>query len=214
MFSVFSNNRSRPNPHSLWKAREIQSLNATQKDSVAEGIAQLERLVWSPIMPGTLQGKYEFLSTLNHHRDVILAVSYADPSQKYEGPYLSYFIGYEIDPAEGIHDDEIEMLEDATGRSFQDILAEIPSGKIFYFEDYSRAPTEQARIENSLMFSVVMQYLKSEGIGFAGDLRENTSYRILNRYHADDVHIFLDELQRNYYARGEHCHSVVGYFKE
>ena len=213
MYSIFSNRRLRSNPHSLWKEREIQTLTAAQKNSVAEGIAQLERIVWSPIMPGGLQGKYDFLSTLNHHRDVILAVSYADPSQKYGGPYLSYFIGYEIDPNEGIHDDEIEMLEDVTGRDFQDILDEIPSGKIFYFEDYSRAPTEEARVENFKMFANVLQYLKSEGIGFAGDLRENTSYRILNRYHADDVHIFLDEVQMNYYARGEHCHSVVGYFK-
>ena len=213
MHSVFSNKRHRSNPHSLWKGREIESLTATQKGSVAEGIAQLERLVWSPIMPGSLQGKYDFLSTLNHHRDVILAVSYADLSQKYGGPYLSYLIGYEIDPEEGIHDDEIEMLEDVTGRDFQDILDEIPSGKIFYFEDYSRAPTEEAKQENRQMFTNVLQYLKSEGIGFAGDLRENTSYQILNRHHADDVHIFLDDRHPNYYGRGEHCHSVVGYFK-
>ena len=70
------------------------------------------------------------------------------------------------------------------------------------------------REENRQMFRTVLQYLKSEGIGFAGDLRENTSYRILNRHHTDDVHIFLDERQEDYYARGEHCHSVVGYFKE
>ena len=214
MYSVFSNQSVRRNPHSLWKGREIQGLTPAQKDSVAGGIAQLERAVWSPIMPYGQQGKYEFLSTINHHKDVIVAVSYADPSHKYNGPYLSYFIGYEIDPDEGIHDDEIEMLEEVTGRDFQDILREIPSGKIFYFEDYSRAPTEEARQENRQMFRTVMQYLKSEGIGFAGDLRENTSYRILNRHHTDDVHIFLDERQEDYYARGEHCHSVVGYFKE
>jgi len=214
MYTLFHTNPTRANPYTMYKGREIQSLTAAQKDSVAEGIAQLERLVWSPIMAGSLQGKYDFLDTLNHHRDVILAVSYADPSQKYGGPYLSYFIGYEIDPDEGIHDDEIEMLEDVTGRDFQDILDEIPSGKIFYFEDYSRVPTEQARQENRQMFMRVLQYLKSEGIGFASDLRESTSYHILNRYHADDVHLFLDEVQRDYYAQGEHCHSVVGYFKE
>ena len=212
MYTIFSNKTRRPNPFTLLTGNEVQTLTRTQKNSVAEGIARLESIVWTPIMPGNLQGKYDFLDTLNHHKDVILAVSYADPSQKFHGPYLSYFIGYEIDPEED--DEEVEVLEEMTGRSFQDLLNEIPSGKIFYFEDYSRAPTEQARRENAQMALAVMRYLKSEGIGFAADLRERTSYRILNTRHSESFHKILDERQTDYYGRGEHCHTVVGYFKK
>jgi hypothetical protein len=214
MFSVFKNSKSRNNPHTLWKGREIATLSSAQKDSVAEGISQLEATIWTPIMGRwNLQGKDDFLGTLRHHKDVIVAVSYELPEQKFTGPYLSYIIGYEIDVDEGIHDDEIELLEDVTGRSYDDILQEIPSHKIFYFEDYSRLPTEQARVENARMSQEVLQHMKSEGIGIYGDFRESTSYRLINTRYAQDFTMLLDIENRDYYAHGEHMHSIVGYFR-
>ena len=214
-YSTFSSGSARKNPHTIWKARDVEQLTYAQKDSVAEGVAQLESVIWSPIFGRwSVQGKASFLDTLNHHRDVVCAVSYADPSHKYTGPYLSYLIGYEIDPHEGIHDDEIELLEEETGRSLESILAEIPSGKIYYFEDYSRQPTEEAKIENARMFRDVLDYFKVSGIGFYGDLRYNTSYRLLNTRYKDDIEVILDvENEGHDTVSDNRWRSVVGYFK-
>lgn len=213
-YSTFSNASTRKNPHTFWKAREIQQLTDAQKNSVAEGISRLEEQIWVPIMGRwLLQGKADFLSTLEHHKDVILAVSYERPEHKFTGPYLSYVIGYEIDIDEGIHDEEIELLEEFTGRSYEDILQEIPSHKIFYFEDYSRQPNDQAKLENAQMAQEVLHYLRSEGIGFYGDLRASTTYRLFTTRYQDAITILVDSEHRNYYDQGEHMHSVVGYFK-
>jgi len=214
-YSTFLSTKSRKNPHTFWKAREVEHLTAAQKDSIAEGISELEGQIWEPIMGRwNLQGKADFLSSLQHHKDVIVAVSYESPDQKFTGPYLSYIIGYEIDIDEGIHDDEIELLEEITGRSYEDILQEIPSHKIFYFEDYSRLPTDQAKNENAQMAQEVLRYMRSEGIGFYGDFRSSTSYRLLNTRYRDAVTVLVDQEHRNYYAQGEHMHSIVGYFRE
>lgn len=209
IFSDFGGRDLRPNPHSIWVGRDLSRLSLGEKESIAEAIGDLEYRVWSAIAPHFVQGADSFLSTMAHNRDVLLAVSYAEPEDEF-GPYTSYFIAVE----DGPRSVWAQLYERETGRPFHEFLRQLPSEnpKFFYREDQTRAGMSVAKREHRQMMDAVYDYMQDEGLGFATYARASTTYRLMKEGKQGRMVIVAEQRIPNFYGPGDDSVMVVGYY--
>ena len=209
VFSHFGGRDLRPNPHSMWVGRDLSRLSLRQKEVIAEAIGDLEYQVWGSIAPHFVQGEASFLSTMLSNRDVLLAVSYADPRDEF-GPYTSYFIAYE----EGPNSSWAGMYERETGKSFREFMRDLPSEnpKFFYREDQTRANTAIAKREHREMMDAVYGYMQNEGVGFATYARASTTYRLMKEGKQGSMVIVAEQRIPDFYGHGDDTVALIGYY--
>lgn len=214
MYTLFHTNPIRTNPYTMYKGREIHQLSDQDRYAIAQGIADVERAVHGSIGYGQHASLSDILGTVNHHKDVLVGVCYANEEDKIGGPYLGYFMGYEIDPDEGIFEEELDAFTDVTGITYEELLRRIPMGKLFHLEDQARFPTEEAKREFRRMYGEALNYFQSQGFGFIGEARESTTYRLMKSGVYGDMEFLYEHRHPNYFGRGDHMYDLVAYWKK
>ena len=213
MISLFSTSRARKNPHSFYHGRQIHQLSSEERRKIARGIYEVETAVHSQVGDGDHATFGMVLGTLEHHKDLLIGVSYERPEYEIGGPYTGYIMGYEIDPDEGEFDDEFEAIEDATGLTVEDLQAYSPSGKIFLLEDQARLPGDQYKSDFRALVAEVLEYFREQKLVFLTEARESTSYAYYKGGRYGDMEFFYENKHPDYFGPGDHMYDLVGRWK-
>ena len=213
MISLFSTSRARKNPHSFYHGRQIHQLSSEERRKIARGIYEVETAVHSQVGDGDHATFGMVLGTLEHHKDVVIGVSYDLPEHAIGGPYTGYVMGYEIDPEEGEFDDEFEAIEDVTGLTVEDFQRLSPSGKLFLLEDQARLPGEHSKADFRALIAECLQFARANKVVFFTEARESTSYNFFKGGRYGDVEILYEYKVPDYFGPGDHMYYIVGRWK-
>lgn len=203
----------RSNPYEIWTEDDIRALDKATVERVAKGISDLEKEVWGRLGLNSTLSLDQILQSMLHKRDVICGVAYREPKDIY-GPYLAYAIGYGLDESDPIVRMRIAGYEDLTGQSYEQLLEEIPSHKLYLMLSWTRGLDKDAIAENNKLSFGLLKYFKTQKVGLCGEFREASSYQIIKRLEARGSFVVKMEMPiPNYLGDGETYYIVVGYFR-
>lgn len=214
MRDIFTSNQTRKNPHTLYTGRQIHALSARERKKIARGIADVEKQVHGNLGYGQHADLSDIIGTVEHHRDVIIGVTYARPEDRIGGPYMGYIMGYEIDMEEGLFDDEIEAFTEVTGLTYDQLIEKIPMGKLFHLEDQARLPGDESKREFYGLYTDFVRYAQSNGLGFVGEARESTTYNFMKGGRYGDMKFLYERFRPNYFGPGDHMYDIVAYWEK
>jgi len=203
----------RSNPYEIWTEDDICALDKDTIESVAKGIFDLENEVWGHLGITSTMDLDRLLHSMLHKRSVICGVAYEKPEDIY-GPYLAYVMGYNLDESDPAVRMRIAGYEDLTGQSYEQLLEEIPSHKLYIMLSWTRGLDKKAIAENNRLSLGLLKYFKKKKIGLCGEFREASSYPIIKRLETrGDFVMKMEHPIPNYLGDGETYYIIVGYFK-
>lgn len=199
------------NPHFTLVGEPARDVGKLDRIRIAKGIAKLENKVWGKIAPHFIQGTFSFASTLLSRDDIIVGVSYAKNSDVF-GPYLSYFVAYEVPNPE--YSQWADLYESYTGKSFSNFMRNLPSynPRFFVREDQTRDNTPLAKAEHRELMDELYDYMEEEGIAFGTYARAKTTYQLMRAGKQGRMVIVAENYIPNFYGPNDDCVQLVGYY--
>jgi len=187
----------RHNPHKLFKRDELMSTDRDELMRISDLVNVVHGQVWT-----WDSSRYEreeeldeLLEAAQRGEDVYIGLSFVEEGPHEIGKVLSYIIAYELpSDLESIQNDPDTMESlDAVGLTPEAAVKLLNGRKALYVADYSRLPTEEAKLENAALFNSVLAFAMEGNFVVSARCRKKTSYKVLKRYADKGYVTFLFE---------------------